>query len=174
MICFAADTLVLFLRDADLRYQWVGNLFLLAEFVLFSIYFHRTLGKPAWLPVVACMLVAAYTTHTLRAGYDTLNFFAASLLCIAYLLYAMAAFYLMLQKLPAPFPERTGVFWVSCALLLYSGATTLLFLFADEIDKMIPEKKVRWSAAFLIMNLFKVGLLFPAIRAKHRTWKSSV
>lgn len=163
LACLFFDWLTLAMRWADLPFGWPGNIFSLVEFVMVSIYYLRACGWLAWMLYGAVVVFILLISYILFTGIDTLGLPGVAVLSLVYMMYALYGFYTLLQMTPTLYPERSDLFWVSCALLVHAGPTCIFFLFYDDVTGPDREKRIYWWSFFQLMNIIKYGLMAMAL-----------
>jgi hypothetical protein len=123
-----------------------SNLFVLVEFILIS---------------------ALFVADTLNKTIYDLNAFFASFFSLAYILYAITGFYVVLQKQKVLFLEKSSFFWINVAFLVYASGNLLLFLFKDYLRQNNAEFfGLLWHTFFLVLNISKNIFLAIALSSK--------
>lgn len=168
LLSILSDTFTLGLQYAHVHYQWVGNCFFAAEFVLISTYYKRRLPPAVPSQVILALCLAGYVWYTFWQGVNVLNLSGAAVFCVVYMVYTLVDFYgILRQPSRVLYLEQSQGFWVNVAILFYAAATCLLFLFYQDILAANPVNRRYWVSFFLSMNIFKYLLIATALRAKH-------
>ncbi len=144
-------------------YYWMGNLFLLSEFLLISFYFRSKIFKSSlvFLGVNMGICIFYILYMLLSTSYaDRFNYTASSLFNLYYILLTIAGFYVLIKEAKLLPAERSSFFWVNTALLVYSAGNFFIFLLRNKINHTNPEiMLILWSAIFLSLNIAKNLLL---------------
>jgi hypothetical protein len=167
LISFLFDILIsIFLkRVLHTSYGWAGNLFVIFEFILISIFYNKEVFKRNWFYLVAAVPLIFFMVNTFWKGFEQFNFFGASIFSFIYILYGIAGFYHILKTQTEPLLEQSRFFWVNVAIIIYPSGNFLLMLFKDYL-KDADELLLRglWLNFFAILNISKNFLLGIAFK----------
>lgn len=155
-------------RILHYNHYWLANLFILFEFLLVSFVYRKIIFKNQ---LVYYTLVISITSYFCISSFANsvwkFNTSAASFFYFIYIIYAISGLYRLLIEQKFLFLEKSGVFWMHCAFLIYGSGNFLLFLFTDYLMAADNELfKLLWSTFFLIINITLNLLLAVALSRK--------
>jgi hypothetical protein len=169
------DLLIPFLkRVLHVNYSWPGNLYVLLEFVMISLYYsQQVVARKMAAYVFIGLLCLFFIGTTLNSGMFVFNAFGASVFCFVFILYGISGLYKMLQEQKVLFLEQSAFFWVNVAFIIYASGNFLLFLFLDYLSQQDDGMlRLLWGVSFLILNIVKNIFLGIALSKKTQPWTS--
>jgi hypothetical protein len=151
---FDAFTSLYLKKTLQVNIQWSANLFVLLEFVLITFYYkERIFRNRVFFYSILISFSVFFVVTTLYFSPFVFNLFGASFFCLAYIIYTIYAFYLMLQKKEI--------------LFLHRSASFLLFLSKDYLMTTDAHFFMRlWSIVFVSLNIAKHILLALGLSKK--------
>jgi len=154
----------------QMGFHWLGNVYLLVEFMMLSIYYRNKVfrSKTLFLFTLATGLtIFIISTSAQENGWRSFNYDATSFLNLFYLLLAMAGFYTLLRDQKTFFLERSSFFWVNVTILIYTSGNFFIFLLRNNIEANDPKfMDLLWARGFLSLNILKNMLLAIALYKK--------
>lgn len=156
-------------RVFDVNYFWLANIFILCEFLYISFAYRPVLfNKQVIFYTVILSGSLFFITGTAMQSIWKFNTSGASLFYFIYIVYSVAGLYKLLVEQKFLFLEKSGIFWMHCAFLIYGSGNFLLFLFSDYLMAANNELfRTLWSTFFLIINTTLNLLLAVALSRKH-------
>lgn len=159
---FSFDLLtVFFKRGLHLNHFWIGNVFILTEFIILSLIYYQTVfGKKKQFAIVAISLLTLFVISTSVFSWLKINVSIASLFYCCYIFYGIAGLYCILKRQEIISITGSGFFWMNVAVLIYASGSFLLLLFWDHL--LAHDAKLflnLWSSIFLSLNIVKNILL---------------
>jgi hypothetical protein len=160
--------IILFNRVYHINSFPVGNLFLLTEFILISLLFRKHLYRNNFLFVIITAGLSLFFILTTYRSYQTdLNTFSASFFSSTYLVYSIVGLFIILREQKDIYLERSYLFWLCVAFLIYASGVLFIFLFKDYMRGVDDEFfKTLWKTFFRILNIIKNLTLAFAIYRK--------
>jgi hypothetical protein len=151
-------------RVFHVNHLWVGNIFLLVEFVLLSLLFRRIVPVRRTVFYIWIAFVSAIYLLLSRHTFWTFNLTSASIFSFLYILYSLAGYHSIVKEKETLFVERFWFFWLCSAIAIYASGSFLLFLFRNYMITKDPSLYLElWSLLFLSLNILKNLLLSIAI-----------
>lgn len=163
------DLLLLLLkRGLEVNHLWAGNLFVLLEFLLVSLYYRDKIFRSRLLATFVIVAGSVFfTSSTLAGSIYSFNPFGASVFFLTYIIYGILGLYKMLQAQNELFLERSSFFWVNVAFIIYASGNFLLFLFMDYLRQHDDKTLLMlWATTFQVLNIIKNVLLAVALSKK--------
>ncbi|MBZ0100333.1 MAG: hypothetical protein K8F30_14730 [Taibaiella sp.] len=101
-------------------------------------------------------------------SYQTdLNTFSASFFSFTYLAYSIVGLFIILKEQKDIYLERSYLFWLCVAFLIYASGNLFVFLFKDYMRGVDDEFfKTLWKTFFRVLNIIKNLTLAFAIYRK--------
>lgn len=137
----------------------LGNLFLIGEGLLLSIYFIRLVSQKTIRNILAGLLSLAFIYFLFQKGVKTsfaiLEISTAAPFYMLFVLLSIAGFF---QLLIAPIPAklwRLPAFFLSTGLLFYASGSLCIFLFEKEMIQKNPDFMVNIWGLRNLLNIFK-------------------
>ncbi len=125
---FIADVVSFILGLRHIKWHWLSNLFLLVEFFIVSYFFTQQIedGKTKKaVQLVLLMVMAGFAVHT--------NFKGAAVLYGIFLVFGIAGLYKVIKEIEFVQVERSPLFVLCVAFLLYGSGIFILLLFENEL-----------------------------------------
>jgi hypothetical protein len=145
--------------------QLVGNIFLLAEFVLLSFFFRDIVYRnKALFVVITVALTFGYIARLLYAPINQFQIECGSFFCLIYIVYSLFAFYKLLKKETPQEVKTTFILAETTAIYVYASGCCLLFLFASIVDKKFVTSI--WGTYFCAINIFRYVMIGVALYRK--------
>ena len=167
LVSFAFDVLITVLkRGMGINSQWLGNLFLPAEFILVSLLYQKYVlkARPSLFFLFMLCMCLGFIVHTSINSAAVLNKFGGSAFYFTYMLYSMLGFYMILKKQDVIHIERSWKFWTNVTFLLYASGDFFLLLFAGYLKKTYPDfYTALWQNVWLTLTIVKNLLLGIAV-----------
>jgi hypothetical protein len=176
-----------YLKTNNHSYHWLGNIFLLLEFLFISFFYRDYIFKrKLFFQIIILTIPLIFILNTwvdsvtilnqFGAGVSLIirfNTFAGGILCILYIAYGLLGFYHLLQNPDFTFLEKSPFFIVNVAFFLYASANCLLLLFASYLSKVNLEFLVNtWGNFFTTINILRYLLIGIALYKTKQTWIS--
>lgn len=160
------------------------HLYTLLEFCFLLTVFYR--GKPGLIPKNVYMIllgsfsVLAIGNVVFYQGFLQGNSLVRTTESIILICIALYYFYNLLQQLDSLHPERTFLFWVSVALLIYFGGNLLIFIYFNKIqiigsqsrrakELMLQIGLINYLLNIFLYTLYSVALLCKNSKPSHRS-----
>jgi hypothetical protein len=158
-------TIFLFKRVLLLHPGWLGNLYLLIEFIIISFLYRDKIFKTSKLFNVFVIVFSFFLlSHTLFSSVKSFNVVGASFSNFIYIVYGVLGFYHLLQKQEVLYLEKAWFFWLNTALIIYASGNFLLFLFMDYLMALDKEMFLKiWYSVFQLLNITKNLLIAVAL-----------
>lgn len=150
---------------------WLGNVFVLAEFLFISFYYKKALYRNANLFFGITAIFAFYFIfNTTNKSLFDFNTFGAGIFCILYVIYGLLGFYSQLKQAKPEVLGNSPFFWVNTAIFIYASGTFLLFLFRYYLqEKDLDLFNTIWQTFFPIINIMRYLLIGFALFKTKRT-----
>lgn len=177
IVCLVSDFLSYILKQFDIKHAIVSNLFIVAEFIIVINYFKLQLLPKRYFSIINVLLVLVvclyvYSTLLVMGDGDKVarsyNYKAAAFFCMLYILFSLLGLYKIMKDMIVVKLEKSQLFLVCVAFLLYASGALLMLLAKDEIVKVEKDFFANaWPLIFLPLNVIKNLLL--AIGIKNQT-----
>jgi len=165
-VCLLSD-LAIFLSKHyyEARYAWIANLFVVAEFLLFLLYFREKIfNRSKWLPAFIGLGLLLFVL-TFK-GWFIINRIGVSIFLVFYIVICVISYYRILKEQQAVHLEKSSVFWVTTGIFIYSSGTFFLFLGADALAVSSKDAATFLLAFFAPFNILKNVMLGIALSKK--------
>jgi hypothetical protein len=155
------DNTSLLLKHYGLNYHITGNIFVLLELIIFSLFYHRgVFHRSRIFLLTMCTVAMLFVLHTLWNSVWEINFEGAGYLCVIYIAFGVLGYYNMLQKPEAIYLGRSPLFWINTGVFLYAAANSLLFLFITYLkEESFELVKSIWGLFFTSINILHYVLI---------------
>lgn len=166
---FTFDCLMMFLkRVMNYKIYPLGNLFVIIELILiYHIYKPKLFRNKALFFIILIGLELFFITTTISNSIYDFNALGASVLLVSYIILSVAGFFKILQNEQILFIERSSFFWFNSAILIYSAANLLVFLFKDYLVEYDNEFFIQlWTNFFRVISIVKSILFAFALSPK--------
>jgi len=153
-------------RGLEWNHYWAANLFVLLEFVVVSTIYMPILFRKKNVVRQTFFVVAIlyFIIGTIAGSVWKFNTSGASFFYFVYIVYAIVGFYRLLTDQQFLFLEKSRLFWMHCAFLIYGSGNFLLFLFTDYLIAADGNLfKMLWATFFLVINTALNVLLAVAL-----------
>lgn len=132
------------------------NLFLLIEFTCFAFFYRNRVfsNRKVFYLLYSANIIAFIVTNF--PHYNVLNYYWIALNSVIYIAMIILSFARILKEKKTMFLEKSQVFWVNVAILIYSSGNCLVFLFERyllSVDR--PLMILIWVYFFLPLNITK-------------------
>lgn len=118
----------------------IVHTYTLVEFcLLVSVYYHGKpglLSKKVYLSLLISFILLAVGNAVFYQGLLKGNSLVRSIEGIILIGLALYYFFDLLRRLDTPNPEKTFMFWVSIAMLIYFGGNILIFIYFNQIQSI--------------------------------------
>lgn len=151
------------------NYLWIGNLYALIEFLFISFIYKKILfnNSVAFFSIVTTF-ITCFIIINIRYTIWKFNTVGASIFYLIYMFYSITGFYKLLTEQKFLFLEKSRLFWLHCAFLIYGSGNFLLFLFTDYLIMANNSLfRILWSTFFLIINTTLNILIAVALSKKN-------
>lgn len=137
--------------------HWLSNVFVLSEFICFSIYFkHKHFSQSFLFPFFIILGAVAFSLQT---GFNSLNDFNSygyCLCCIYYTVICLYGFYKLLTNPASTFIHYSSGFWANAGIFIYASSLSLLFLYRYNLQgENLQLFNQLWIYLFLPLNIIK-------------------
>ncbi len=167
---FAIDiTVTFYLIPNKFEKAWLGNIYLILEFIFISLYFKSQLKvhlKNYWLFFVLITSIV-FIWRTVLKSIFLINLTDASIFRLIFIAYGIAGFYIMLKEQKVLQLETSECFWANVAFIVYFAGTFTLFLFYDLVKEQQKLVQQLWVIILLSLNVIYRLLLTVAITRKN-------
>ena len=170
LVCLISDILIVVLKRVLVSdHLWIGDVFLLLQFLLVSFYYKRSLSINSKIFITS--IVILLSTYVYLAGNDhtpSFNGKGAAILFLSFMIYSIAGFYKIQKENIIVRLESSSTFWVNVAILVYSSGCFLIFLFKSYLlEHNEALFKSLWIWLILSLNIFKNGILAIGMSRKN-------
>jgi hypothetical protein len=161
------DLLVSLLKRVfHLPHHGISDLFMMAEYVVFSTIFLRLLGAKGnrfWLLLI--VPGALYLIHYFWTGKADGDLTGEAALYVLFIIYCLAGFRRLLDSPTERFVTRLPQFWFYTGILLYCSGTVVIFLSKDFMRSYNdPFFLMLWGTVYCLLNATKNAFLAVSLR----------
>lgn len=164
------DNLGQLLSMTGKSHYWPGNLFLLTEYILFSLFYRPFIMKSkrsfGIMFITGVLMVVITTSYN---GFFKFNSYGATILCALYLIFGLGGFrYLLVHADLTPVWQK-GFFWINTAVFLYASGSFLLFLFMSFLlrEDLMTLIKI-WGNYYVCLNILRYIFLAIGLTRKQQ------
>lgn len=142
------------------------HIFTAVEFILFTYFFRQELKSiinPKLFDSISIIFVLFTIINAIYfQSIFKLNSYAKTLESFFFIVFALISYYSLLYKNTSKNLNYNSLFWVSCAVLIYSAGSLILIIVAEFIDANYPDiSKMNWAFHSFLNILFFCLISIP-------------
>lgn len=149
--------------------SWLGNLYMLTEFLFISLYFKSQLIEHSkkYFDYFIALIALIYISRTVSNSIFTLNLLDGSVIHLTYIIYGISGLYIILKEQKILQLETSEQFWANVSFLIYFAGNFILFLFYDLVKENEELYHYLWAIIHLTLNVLYRILLAVALTRKN-------
>jgi hypothetical protein len=151
----SCDVLMIFLkRVALVNITPLANIYVLAEFIILSLYYsNATPAAKKLILSIAGVFAAGYILQIFNEGLYVRHGRYTSLFALFYIILSLYGFYTILKQHKYARIEQSKFFWVNVAILVGFSGKFLVFLFEDFLNQYY---KHLWEGIWLLFKILNI------------------